>query len=211
VAAWLLAAVLRWKEPKAGGGGAATTSSIKLAGYSPDLGDFALFPPLSGHLGDEDWEGISGEFVVVRSADANPGADLVCAHHAVTKIVAVFFGQDGGQSSTSSKTEALMVGRWSSTPTGSQVVHSRLSGGSQGLDLGPGQGRSGTSRSELGRDAWSSPAVVGRGLPGLDCFFYSLFRVVFVKWKVPSSNCRFLWTRDVKGLFCKMYLPFGFI
>jgi hypothetical protein len=44
VAAWLLAAVLRWKEPKAGGGGAATTSSIKLAGYSPDLGDFALFP-----------------------------------------------------------------------------------------------------------------------------------------------------------------------
>lgn len=40
-----------------------------------------------------------------------------------------------------------------------------------------------------------------------DCFFHLLARVFLVKWKVSSSNFRFLWARDVKGLSCKMYLP----
>jgi hypothetical protein len=107
--------------------------------------------------------------------------------------------------------EALMVGCWSSTPLGSKVVRPRLSGGSQGLDLGAGQERSSIMRSELGGDAWSSPAVGGRGSLGPDSFFYLFVRVVFVKWKAPSSNFRFLRARDVKWLFCKMYLPHGLI
>jgi hypothetical protein len=64
-------------------------------------------------------------------------------------------------------------------------------------------------RSELGGDAWSSPAVRGGDYLGPDCFFSLFVRVVFVKWKALSS--RFLWARDVKGLFCKMYLPLGLI
>jgi hypothetical protein len=127
VVAWLLVAALLWKEPKADGGGAAATSSIKLAGSSPDLGISSLFSPLSGHHGDGDWEGMLGEIVVVGSADGHPRAVLVCAHHAVTKVVTVFFGQDGGHSSSTSMAEALKVGCWSSTPRESQVVRPRLS------------------------------------------------------------------------------------
>jgi hypothetical protein len=103
--------------------------------------------------------------------------------------------------------EALLVGCWSSTPLGSQVVRPRLSGGSQGLDLGAGEEHSSILRSELGGDAWSSPAVGGRDALGPDCFSHLLVRVFFVKWEAPSSNFRFLRARDVKGLFCKMYLP----
>jgi hypothetical protein len=66
-------------------------------------------------------------------------------------------------------------------------------------------------RSELGGDAWSSPAVRGGDYLGPDCFFSILVRVVFVKWKALSSKFRFVCARDVKGLFCKMYLPLGSI
>jgi hypothetical protein len=53
----------------------------------------------------------------------------------VTRFVTVILGQQGGPSSSTSMTEALMVSCWSSTPLGSQVVRLRLSGGSQGIDL----------------------------------------------------------------------------
>jgi hypothetical protein len=127
----------------------------------------------------------------------------------VTKHVTVILGQYGGPISSTSMAEALSVGCWSSTPRGRQVVRPRLSGGRQGLDLVVGNGRSSIMRSELGGDASSSPAVRGRDYLGPDCFFSILVRVVFVKWKALSSNFRFLWARDVKGLFCKMYLPLG--
>jgi hypothetical protein len=87
--------------------------------------------------------------------------------------------------------KALMVGCWSSTPLGSQVVRPRLSGGSQGLDLQAGQERSSGLRSGLGGDAWSSPVVGGRDDLGLDCFFHLLARVFFVKWKAPLQNLGF--------------------
>jgi hypothetical protein len=125
----------------------------------------------------------------------------------VTKVVTVFFGQDGGQSSSTSMTEALLVGCWSSTPLESQVVRPRPSSGSQGPDLDAEHERSSTMRSGLGRDAWSSPTVGGRDTLGLDCFSYLLVRVFFVNWKAPSSNTRFCRVRDVKGFSCKMYLP----
>jgi hypothetical protein len=114
----------------------------------------------------------------------------------VTKLVTMIFGQYGGPSSSTSMAEAFSVGCWSSTPRGRQVVRPRLSGGRQGLDLVVGNGRSSIMRSELGGDASSSPAVRGGDYLGPDCL---------------SSNFRFLWARDVKGLFCKMYLPLGLI
>jgi hypothetical protein len=118
----------------------------------------------------------------------------------VTKIVTVILGQHGGPTTTS-MAEALSDGCWSSTLLGRQVVRPRLSGGSQGLVLDVGIERSSTLRSELGGDAWSSPAVRGGGCPGPDCFFYLFVRVVFVKWKVPSSNSRFFQDKRCKGAF----------
>jgi hypothetical protein len=103
----------------------------------------------------------------------------------------VILGRSGVPSATS-MAEALMVGCWSSTPRGSQVVRPRLSSGSQGPDLRAGQEYSSVLCSGLGGDAWSPPAMSGIGALGLDCFSFFLVRVLFAKWRASSSNFRFL-------------------
>jgi hypothetical protein len=52
---------------------------------------------------------------------------------------------------------------------------------------------------ELGGDTWSSPAMGGRGTV-LDCFYFSIFRVLSVKCEALTSNSWFVRTRDDKGL-----------
>jgi hypothetical protein len=205
----LLLVALRRSEPEAGGGRAASSSLIKLFLELPDPGEFVLDLPLSSHHGGGDWEEIFDGGAVDGSAGSLSGVVLLRANHAVTMLVTVIFGQKSGPTSTTSMAEAQSIGCWSSTPTGSQVVHPRLSEGSQGPDLVVGDERSSTPRSGLGGDALNSPAACGRVTFGLDCFFYFLVRVVSVNWKDLSSNSRFYRARDVKGLSCNMYLPRG--
>jgi hypothetical protein len=206
----LLFAVLRWSEPKAVGVSTTAASPIKLFCSSRDLGRLVLDLPLSGHRGGGVFGGIPDESVVHRSSEKLPGAIPLCAQHTVTVFVTVILGQDGGPSS-SSMAEALLISCWSSTLLDSQVVRPRPSSGSQGLDLVVGNGRSSLLRSELGGNAWGSPAFGGRGAFGLDCFFHFLVRVFLVKWRAPSSNVWFLRARDVKGSFCNLYLPHGYL
>jgi hypothetical protein len=185
-------------------------SPVKLIRDSRDLGRLVLNLPLSGHHGGGVFEGIPDEFVVHRSSEKLPEAIPLCAQHTVTMFVTVILGQDGGPSS-SSMAEALLISCWSSTLLDSQVVSPRPSSGSQGLDLVVGQDRSSLLRSELGGNAWSSPALGGRDAFRLDCFFHFLVRVFFVKLRASSSDVRFLRTRDVKGSFYKLYLPHGYL
>jgi hypothetical protein len=108
----------------------------------------------------------------------------------VTKIVTVILGQHGGPTTTS-MAEALSDGCWSSTLLGRQVVRPRLSGGSQGLVLDVGIECSSILLSELGENASSSPALGDRGAHVLDCIFYFLSRVLFVKCKAHLKITRF--------------------
>ncbi|KAK1643349.1 hypothetical protein QYE76_061154 [Lolium multiflorum] len=168
-----LLVVLRRPEPKTGGGRSSSTFPIKPISSSSDLGVPVLDLHLSGHRGGGYWEEISDKLVVGGSAGEIPRAVFIHAKHAVTKIVTVILGQQGGPSTTSME-EALSVSCWSSTLRGSQVVRPRLSGGSQGLDLVAGNECSSILRSDLGGDAWRSPTVGGSGFPGPDRFFYLL-------------------------------------
>jgi hypothetical protein len=126
----------------------------------------------------------------------------------------VIFGQKGGPS-TNSMTEASMVSRWSSVLLEGQMVRPRPSSGCQRLDPVVRGENPSILLSDLGGNASSSPAMGDRGAPVLDCIFYFLSRVLFMKCKGPSSNYRFplskknyrfFRTNDEKGIFCNMYL-----
>jgi hypothetical protein len=54
--------------------------------------------------------------------------------------------------------------------------------------------------SELGGNAWSSPAFGDSGTLVFDCFFS---RGLFAKWKVLCSNFQFFRTSDEKESLCK--------
>jgi hypothetical protein len=102
------------------------------------------------------------------------------AQHMETKLIAVIFGQQGDPYSKSSL-EALWFICWSSTSLEGQVVRPRSSSCSHWLDLLAGVELSSVLLSELGGDAWSSPACGGRGTEVLDCFLLFSSRVLFCK------------------------------
>jgi hypothetical protein len=117
-------------------------------------------------------------------------------------------GRCGGQSSTTSRMEALPSPRcWSSAPCHHQVVRPRWSPGVWRRRIGAGIGCSGTCAPFLDRDILRTPASGGGGYLGLDCFCFFSSRVVFAYFEVLSSNSWFLSTSDVKGPQCNLYLP----
>jgi hypothetical protein len=87
------------------------------------------------------------------------------------------------------------------------VVHPRPHGSSQRLDPGIGRELSSNLLSELGGNAWSSPAFGGSDYPVLDRFLAFSAGVFYVKEMAFSSNVRVYREIDVKGPSCKLYLP----
>jgi hypothetical protein len=117
-------------------------------------------------------------------------------------------GRCGGQSSTTSRMEALLRPRcWSSAPCHHQVVRPRWSPGVWRRWIGAGIGCSGICAPFLDGDILRTPASGGGGYPELDCFYFFSSRVVFAYFEVLPSNSWFLSTSDVKGPQCKLYLP----
>jgi hypothetical protein len=126
---WLLAVELQLREPKADGGCASTTPSIKLSCLSLDLGGDALVLSLPSHRGGGEEEKLPSDVVFGGSTEWQSGAGvLLRAQYMVTKFVAVIFGQQGDPSSTSSS-KALWFICCSSTLLEGQVVRPRSSGG----------------------------------------------------------------------------------
>jgi hypothetical protein len=102
----------------------------------------------------------------------------------------MIFGRKGGPISTSMA--ALQR---------PQVVRPRWCGGDQRCWHFVGAGHTSKLPSDLGGDAWRSPAIGGGDTRVLDCFFIFLGRVFFVRLEALSSNIRFFVRVMHKGFY----------
>jgi hypothetical protein len=114
------------------------------------------------------------------------GAALVRLSRAgrtTTDAIAVIFGWNGGPSSTSVAEACTWIHRRSSTLLGSQVVRPRNPRSGRRLGFFVGRDPSSNLLSNLGGNAWRSPAAGGGGSPVCSMVFSFFARVLSVKVK----------------------------
>jgi hypothetical protein len=114
-----------------------------------------------------------------------------CAEHMASMFGNMILGRKGGPNSTSTAEAFSGANCWSSALLHPQVVRPRWCGGDQRCWYFVGAGPTSKLSSDLGGDAWRSPAMNGGGdARVLDCVFIFLGRVFLVNLEALTSNFR---------------------
>jgi hypothetical protein len=115
----------------------------------------------------------------------------LCAEHMASTIGDMILGQKGGPNSSSMAEAFSGAACWISALLHPQVVRPRWCGGDQRCWYFVGAGPTSKLSSDLGGDAWRSPAMNGGGdARVLDCVFIFLGRVFLVNLEALTSNLR---------------------
>jgi hypothetical protein len=126
-----------------------------------------------------------------------------CAKHMAPMIGGMIFGRKGGPTSTSMMEAFSGASCWSSALLHPQVVRPRWCGGGQRCRYIVVAGPTSELSSDLGGDAWRSPAICGGDARVLDCVLSFSGRVFLVKLEALNSNFRSFVRVMPKGFFVK--------
>jgi hypothetical protein len=145
--------------------------------------------------------------VLLRALPAGCYGDALssspCAKYMVSKLGDMILGRKGGPISTSMAEAFSGASCWSSTLLHPQVVRPRWCGGGQRCRYIVGAGPTSELSSDLGGDAWRSPAICGGDARVLDCVLSFSGRVFLVKLEALNSNFRSFVRVMPKGFFVK--------
>ena len=208
-------AELRWSEPHAEKGYAASSFLHKLEGWLPVLGVSAahsaaevkqavVLPP-AGHGGKGRKRRCWSSSTTVRWGvvfSLRPHAT-----HAEARVFSLILRRYGGPSSTSI-VEACQTLCRSSSVRCRQVIRSRRLRPGRRQRFIAGRERSSVTLQYLGAEStWRLPATRGGDAQVPDCFLTFGAGVFFAILEALSSNSRFFRTSIVKGLFVILYPP----
>ena len=172
LAVFLLLSMLRWLEMLMSEGGSCASPLNKLVFDT-------LFPFFLPGLVGREGRKVEKEVLMAGCSSTWPWSSNPCAEHTTTGF-AMTSGRYGGPSATSKSEAFLQRLRWSLAHLSNQVVRPRF--------LRCGQRWRFLAGVELTSNLLT--AMCGGGIPGPDCFLFSVSGVFFIKAKVLFSNIR---------------------